>query len=78
MGARLFFGDKEIHGLKSYSLNGFGMKAEGKFDDFRMVRKLPKYHGGRTYTYIEKNSGKKGKCRPVGGTSKTCIMEIIN
>jgi len=80
MGARMFLGDKEIHGLKSYKLScNDKIIAEGKFDDFRIDPERGIYVEGQIYNYIERNSGRKGQCKCIGEAANGQItMEMIS
>ena len=76
--ARMFIGDKEIHGLKSWSLEGFGIRAKGFFDNYELSPKVLECKEGEIYTCTEQNTGRVIKARCVGQTVPGYVdMELV-
>jgi hypothetical protein len=75
--ARLFFGDKEIHGLTSYSLTGAGLDFKGFFDKFVLTPPVKECKEGEIYTCTEVNTGRIVKARCVGSTDPGYVDMVV-
>jgi hypothetical protein len=75
--ARLFFGDKEIHGLSSYSLTGGGTDIKGFFDKFKLTPPVKECKEGEIYICTEINTGRIVNARCVGSTEQGYVDMVF-